>query len=102
MTAPPEKQTAMPPEIAEIVKLPTKNQPLLDAAEHFAEEVKAIRKILHGDTDRAMDFVLAFHAMKDFELVADIRQLKYRVFRTADGDWKYEGREATPIVRAVD
>ncbi len=77
-------------------------QQVSDAAEHFVEEVKAIRKILHGDTDRAMDFVSAFHAMKDFELVADIRQLKYRVFRTADGDWKYEGREATPIVRAVD
>ena len=70
------------------------------AAEHFVEECKAIGEIL-GDTEAAMDFVLAFHAMKDFELVADIRQLKYRVFRTADGDWKYEGREATPIVSAV-
>ena len=76
-------------------------QQVSDAAEHFAEECKAIGKIL-GDTEAAMDFVLAFHEMMDFERVAEIRQLKYRVFRTADGDWKYEGREATPIVRAVD
>ncbi len=77
-------------------------QQLSDAAEHFAEECKAIRNILDGETEAAMDFVLAFHAMKDFDLVADIRQLKYRFFRTAEVDWKYEGREARPIVRAVD
>jgi len=61
------------------------HQQMMDAAEHSAEEIKAIRKILHGDTEQAMNFVFAFHEMMDFERVAEIRQLAFRVVLTPDG-----------------
>ena len=35
-------------------------QQISDAAEHSAEEIKAVKKIL-GDTEQAMNFVSAFH-----------------------------------------
>jgi len=61
------------------------HQQMMDAAEHSAEEIKAIRKILHGDTEQAMNFVSAFHEMMDFERVAEIRELAFRVVLTPDG-----------------
>ncbi len=60
------------------------HQQMMDAAEHFAEEVKTVKKIL-GDTEQARNFVSAFHEMMDFERVAEIRELAFRVVLTPDG-----------------
>ena len=72
-------------------------QHITDAAEHFAETCNAVEEIF-GDKDKAIDFVSAINAMRDFEIVANIRQLKYYVYRDVDG-MKYVERNGTPTGR---